>query len=101
MSTRNAVKHVVTIMLRFPQMPTEHILDLLIAERDKLTRAIEVLQGTPRRGTQRTSAMPAIDSIATPNHARKRRWSAAKRRAASARAKAVWVRRRKEAAKRS
>jgi hypothetical protein len=31
-------------------MPADHILDLLIAERDKLTRAIVALQGSPRRG---------------------------------------------------
>ena len=30
-------------------MPTEHILSLLIAERDKLNRAIEALQGPAKR----------------------------------------------------
>jgi hypothetical protein len=83
------------------QMPTDHILTLLIAERDKLNRAIEALQGTPRSGgTRRKAAPPTIDAPAPANHTRKRpRWTAAKRRAAAARAKAVWVKRRKAAKK--
>jgi hypothetical protein len=90
-------------VLRCLQMPTDHILSLLISERDKLNRAIEVLQGAPRASTQPKNATPATDAAATPNHtARERpRWTAAQRKAAAARAKAVWVRRRKEAAKKS
>jgi hypothetical protein len=37
-------------VLLSPRMPTDQIVALLIAERDKLTRAIEVLQGARRRG---------------------------------------------------
>jgi hypothetical protein len=37
-------------------MPTDHIVALLIAERDKLNRAIEALQGT------KTPAVAAIDA---------------------------------------
>jgi hypothetical protein len=37
-------------------MPTDHIVALLIAERDKLNRAIEALQGT------KTPAVGAIDA---------------------------------------
>src|SRR6266850_2773822 len=38
-------------------MPTEHILSLLIAERDKLSRAIEALQGPAKR---RGCRIPAL-----------------------------------------
>jgi len=87
-------------VIRWLGMPVDHILSLLIKERDKLTRAIEVLQGTSHDGRPRKDAAPATDASPTPNHARKRpRWTAAKRRAAAERAKAVWVRRRKAAAK--
>jgi hypothetical protein len=42
-------------------MPTEHIVQLLIQERDRLSRAIEALQGpVKRRGRPpKNSAMPA------------------------------------------
>jgi hypothetical protein len=82
-------------------MPVDQILSLLVAERDKLTRAIEVLQGTPRRGGRpRKNATPTIDSAPTPNHTRKRpRWTAAMRRAASERAKVAYAARMKKAGK--
>jgi hypothetical protein len=81
------------------QMPTDHILSLLISERDKLTRAIEVLQGSSRGGRPRKSAMSATDATPTKTRTRKRRWTQAMKRAAAERAKAVWVRRRKQAGK--
>jgi hypothetical protein len=78
------------------QMPTDHILSLLISERDKLNRAIEVLQGSTRTVTQLKKAMPATDATATTDHKPKRPvWTAAKRRAAAERAKALWAKRRK------
>ena len=80
-------------------MPTDNILALLIEERDKLTRAIEVLQGTPRTATQPKKATPVTDATPAPNHAPKRVWTPAMRLAAKRRAKAVWVRRRKAEAK--
>src|SRR5579871_5704304 len=82
-------------------MPTAHILSLLIAERDKLTRAIGALQGTPRRdGRPRKSATPTIDAAPTPNHTtQKRRWTAAMKRAAAERSKAMWATKRKAAKK--
>ena len=83
-------------------MPTDHILSLLISERDKLTRAIEVLEGTTQRGgSPRKNATPVTEATPAPNHTPKRRWTAAMKRAAAARAKAVWVRRRKETGKKS
>jgi hypothetical protein len=71
-------------------MPTEQILTLLIAERDKLNRAIEALQGpTKRRGRPPKNATlnhPSVPdgvkpaSATTPVH-RKRTMSAAGRKA--------------------
>jgi hypothetical protein len=83
------------------QMPTDHILSLLVSERDKLTRAIEALQGTSRSGRPRKNATPATDSVPAPNHTtRKRpRWTPAMRRAASERAKAAYAERMKKAGK--
>ena len=80
-------------------MPTDHILSLLTIERDKLTRAIEALEGTPRVARQPRKATPATDATPAPNHAPKRVWTPAMRLAAKRRAKAVWVRRRKAEAK--
>jgi len=80
-------------------MPTDQILSLLIAERDKLNRAIEVLQDTPRRGGRpRKNVTPTVDAEPAPNSIRKRpRWTAAMRRAASERAKAAYALRMKRA----
>jgi len=80
-------------------MPTDQILSLLITERDKLNRAIEVLQDTPRTAMQPEGATPATDTTPAPNHAPKRVWTPSMRLAAKRRAKAVWVRRRKAEAK--
>jgi hypothetical protein len=84
------------------QMPIDHILSLLIAERDKLNRAIAVLQGTPQRGGRpRKNATVTVDAEpATTNHTRKRpRWTAAMRRAAAERAKTAYAERMKKAGK--
>jgi hypothetical protein len=81
-------------------MPTDQILALLIEERDKLTRAIDVLQGTSRSATQPKKATLAIDATPAPNHTPKRRgWTPAMRLAAKRRAKAVWAKKRKAANK--
>jgi hypothetical protein len=85
------------------EMQTDHILSLLISERDKLTRAIEVLQGASRGGRPSKSAMSTIDGAATTDHTRTRkrpRWTAAMRRAASERAKVAYAERMKKAKKR-
>jgi hypothetical protein len=80
-------------------MPTDHILSLLISERDKLTRAIEALQGTPRTATQLKNATPVTDVAPAENHTRKRpRWTAAQKRAASERSKLMWAGKRRKAA---
>ena len=78
---------------RLPKMPTEHILSLLISERDKLNRAIEALQGVSgRRGRPRKTEV----AVASPERKRKG-MSAAARKAQSERMKARWAARRKAA----
>ena len=72
-------------------MPTEQIVALLVAERDRLNRAIEALQGTVKRRGRRpknpgTTAPPPRDGM-----------SATARKAQSKRMKAYWAKRRKEA----
>jgi hypothetical protein len=71
-------------------MPTEHILTLLITERDKLTRAIEALQGgTKPLGRELKNQVPAIESnTAKP---KKRHVSAAARRRMAAAQKKRWA----------
>jgi hypothetical protein len=84
------------------QMPTDHILSLLIQEKDKIDRAIAALQGTragtARRTTKHTESADTTTAPA-PNHTRKRRWTLAMKRAAAERAKAVWAKKRKAAKK--
>jgi hypothetical protein len=81
-------------------MPTDHIVSLLIAERDKLNRAIEALQGeVKRRGRPPKSAGPRIaaPSASAPpasNQAepvKKRHVSAAARRKMAAAQKKRWA----------
>jgi hypothetical protein len=81
-------------------MPTDHIVTLLIAERDKLTHAIEVLQGARRRGRppKNPLAILAATSAPAPN-GRRGGMTAAARKAQSRRMKAYWAKKRKEAAK--
>jgi hypothetical protein len=76
-------------------MQTEHILALLIAERDRLSRAIAALQGPAKRrgrppGSGRQAATVATVS-AQAKVPRKRKLSAAGRRAIVAAAKKRWA----------
>ena len=74
----------------FDGMPTEHILKLLIAERDKLNRAIEALQGrTKALGRRLKNQVPAIESDTT--MAKKRHVGAAARRRMAAAQKKRWA----------
>jgi hypothetical protein len=78
-------------------MPTEHIIALLIAERDKLSRAIEALQGSAkRRGRPAKIAIAATPAIAIKSKAKRKR-SAAQRKAQAERMKAYWAAKRKKA----
>jgi hypothetical protein len=85
-------------------MPTEHILDLLIEERDKLNRAIEALSGTGSKRLGRPRKTPAGEAggalVTTPAPAKKHHMrSPAARKAQARRMKAYWAKRRKNASK--
>jgi hypothetical protein len=71
-------------------MPTAHILALLLAERDKLNRAIEALEGSPKQvGRPPRGEAPAVE----PNSAapKKRHMSAVARRKMAAAQKKRWA----------
>ncbi len=84
-------------------MPTDHILQLLIAERDRLNAAIEVLNGgstTKRRGRPPKNALVPNGATA-PEPAKKhtRTFTAAQRKKQAASMKAYWAKKRKETRK--
>jgi hypothetical protein len=83
-------------------MPTDHILALLIAERDKLNRAIEALQGpTKRRGRPPKNPLiaDAPSDVAKPAKKKRRKFSAAQREAAAERMRQRWAAKKKAAPK--
>jgi hypothetical protein len=70
-------------------MPTDHIVALLIAERNKLNAAIEALQGTAKRPGRPPNKTVAIEtSAAAP---KKRHVSAAARKRMAAGQKKRWA----------
>jgi hypothetical protein len=83
-------------------MATDHILALLVAERDKLNRAIEAL-GTPakRRGRppKSASATPQATPAPAKKARKKRSFSAEQREAQALRMKQYWAKRKKGARK--
>jgi hypothetical protein len=81
-------------------MATEHIISLLIAERDKLNQAIEALGGTttPVSRPSKSSESPAPVTAPAAGKTRKPLTAAQKKRQ-SERMKAFWAARRKKAAK--
>jgi len=71
-------------------MPTEHIVALLIAERDRLNRAIEALQGpAKRRGRPPKNQFAVVADNTQPK--KKRHVSAAARRKMAAAQKKRWA----------
>jgi hypothetical protein len=93
-------------------MPTDHILSLLIAERDKLNAAIAVLQGgqkkrgrppknpmpdwvTSNKLTSNGAAAPVVEAPAR----KKRNFSPAQRKAAAERMRQMWAKKKKAAKK--
>jgi hypothetical protein len=83
-------------------MPTEHILSLLIVERDKLNRAIEALQGSAkRRGRPPKNQSATVAPVAAAPAKKRRRQSAAQRKAQAERMKAYWAVKRKKAVKKN
>jgi len=78
-------------------MPTEHIIARLIAERDKLSRAIEALQGSAkRRGRPAKIATAATHAVAIKSNTKRKR-STAQRKAQAERMRAYWAAKRKKA----
>jgi hypothetical protein len=87
-------------------METSHIVALLVSERDRLNSAIEALQGpSNRNGRPLKNAAPQegrIDSETTTEPApkkKRRKFSAAQRKAASERMRKRWAAKRKLDAK--
>jgi len=81
-------------------MPIEHIVALLIQERDRLNRAIEALQGpTKRRGRPPTNPLSVVTAVppqANGAVARKKRtFTAEQRQAQAKRMKAYWAAKKK------
>ncbi len=69
-------------------MDTAAIIRLLTSERDKLTRAIEALKGTP---VERRGPPPKIEATTSQLPKKKRKFTAAHRKAAAERMKARWA----------
>jgi len=78
-------------------MATDHILTLLLTERDRLNRAIEALQG-PAKRRGRPPKNPATETTGAAPQRKRRRAAktAAQRKAQSERMKKYWAQRRKE-----
>jgi hypothetical protein len=88
-------------VLRSPLMPTDHIIALLIAERDKLNRAIKALEGPiKRRGHPRKNlsdaAAPPVSALPSPTVKKRKGMTAAARKAQSQRMRAYWAAKRKK-----
>ena len=84
-------------------MQTDQIVSLLIAERDKLNRAIEALQGPARRRGRppKNPLIAAVVAAVGPAPAKKhgRRFTAAQRAAAAERMRRRWAAKKKGEAK--
>jgi hypothetical protein len=81
-------------------MPADQIVSLLIAERDKLTRAIEALRGSvKRRGRPPKTASNSAATPVAPKRAGRKGWTAAKKRAQAKRMRAYWAKRKTKLAK--
>lgn len=73
-------------------MPNEQIVAILVAERDRLSRAIEALQGsTKRRGRQSEAETTPTKTQAKAAAGRKRKLSAAGREAIAEAARRRWA----------
>ena len=77
-------------------MATEHILSLLIAEREKLNKAIDALGGASKPVA---APKPAEAPAAAPKKRTRKALTAAQKKAHSERMKAFWAARRKKLAK--
>jgi hypothetical protein len=81
-------------------MPTDHIVALLIVERDKLNRAIEALSGSQkRRGRPPKSAHsipPGVAVAPSPAKSKRRTFTAAQRKQQAQRMRAYWAAKKKK-----
>lgn len=82
-------------------MATEHILSLLIAERNMLNKAIEALGGsaTPVSHPSKSSESPAPAPVAAAPAKKRKTLTAAQKKHQSERMKAFWAARRKKLVK--
>jgi hypothetical protein len=80
-------------------MPTEHIVALLLAEREKIDRALLALQGPKRRGRPPKNPLAAAVTAPAKTASKRNEISPAKRKAQSERMKAYWAKRKKAVAK--
>jgi hypothetical protein len=80
-------------------MAAEHILALLIQERDKLNRAIEALQGARRRGRPPKAAASAVSRPSEAVPAKRRPRTPAQRKAQAKRMREYWAKRKKQEGK--
>jgi hypothetical protein len=79
-------------------MATEHILSLLIAERNKLSKAIDALGGAPKTvASHKPVEASAPAAAATAKTKTRKPLTAAQKKAHSVRMKAFWAARRKKA----
>ena len=80
-------------------MPTEQIIALLLAERNKLDQAIAALQGPiKRRGRPPKNPLASTVVAATaPQQKKRKRRTAAQKKAQAERMRAYWAKRRKQA----
>jgi len=79
-------------------MPVEHIVALLIQERDRITKAIEALQGpVKRRGRppKNASILPSAPPEPAPAPHKKRAFTAAQRKEQAERMKKYWAAKKK------
>jgi hypothetical protein len=82
-------------------MATEHILSLLIAERDKLSKAIDALGGTPKAvsSPSKAAGVTAPAAPAAAKTQKRKPLTSAQKKAHSERMTAFWAARRKKQAK--
>ena len=78
-------------------MPTEHILSLLISERDKLNRAIDALGAPVKRRGRPAKGAGLVTAV--PEPPKRRTFTAAQRKQQAARMKAFWAAKRRAAGK--
>ena len=82
-------------------MPTDQIVALLVAERDRLTRAIEALQGPSKRRGRPPKNPLAVAEVSGPaaTAGKRKGRTAAQRKAQAERMRAYWAARKKQKAK--